>query len=49
MYYKILIIKTKKPITYVWVGSNKNGEITKSTIKELNGILEINKCKLVFK
>ena len=22
---------------------------TKSTIKELNGILEINKCKLVFK
>lgn len=49
MYYKILCIKLKKPITYVWVGSNKNGEITKSTIKELNGVLELNKSKLIFK
>ena len=49
MYYKILCIKLKKPITYVWIGSNKNGEITKSTIKELNGVLELNKSKLVFK
>lgn len=49
MYYKILFIKLKKPITYVWVGSNKNGEITKSTIKELNGVLELNKSKLIFK
>ena len=49
MYYKILCIKLKKPITYVWIGSNKNGEITKSTIKELNGVLELNKSKLIFK
>jgi len=49
MYYKILTIKSKKPITYVWLGSNKNGEVTKSTIKELNGVLELNKSKLIFK
>ena len=49
MYYKILCIKLKKPITYVWIGSNKNGEVTKSTIKELNGVLELNKSKLIFK
>lgn len=49
MYYKILCVKLKKPITYVWIGSNKNGEITKSTIKELNGVLELNKSKLTFK
>lgn len=49
MYYKILCVKLKKPITYVWIGSNKNGEITKSTIKELNGVLELNKSKLIFK
>jgi len=49
MYYKILTIKSKKPITYVWVGSNKNGEVTKSNIKELNGVLELNKSTLKFK
>ena len=49
MFYKILYIKTKKPITYVWVGSNKNGEVTKTTIKDLNGVLELNKSVLKFK
>jgi len=49
MYYKILTIKSKKPITYVWVGSNKNGEVTKSNIKELNGVLELHKSTLKFK
>ena len=49
MYYKILTIKSKNPITYVWIGSNKNGEVTKSNIKELNGVLELNKSTLKFK
>ena len=49
MYYKILHIKLKKPITYVWVESNKNGEVTKTDIKGLNGVLEINKSQINFK
>ena len=49
MYYKILYIKTKKPITYVWVGSNKNGEVMITNIKDLNGVLELNKSSVKFK
>jgi len=49
MYYKILFMKTKKPITYVWVGSNKNGEVIKSNIKQLNGILKLSNNSLIFR
>jgi len=49
MYYKILYIKTKKPITYIWVGSNKNGEVMVTNIKDLNGVLELNKSSIKFK
>lgn len=49
MYYKILYIKTKKPITYIWVGSNKNGEVMITNIKDLNGVLELNKSSIKFK
>jgi DNA/RNA endonuclease G (NUC1) len=49
MYYKILYIKTKKPITYIWVGSNKNGEVMITNIKDLNGVLEQNKSSIKFK
>jgi len=49
MYYKILYIKTKKPITYFWVGSNKNGEVITTNLKDLNGVLELNKSTLKFK
>lgn len=49
MYYKILVIKTKKPITYFWVGSNKNGEVITTNLKDLNGVLELNKSTLKFK
>jgi|688.fasta_scaffold167976_4 DNA/RNA endonuclease G (NUC1) len=49
VYYKILIIKQKKkPLTYVWVGSNVNGQILKSDIPQLNGILKINNNNLKF-
>lgn len=50
VYYKILTINLKKkPLTYVWVGSNVNGEIMKSDIKTLNDILKINDNNLIFK
>jgi len=49
VYYKILFIKQKKkPLTYVWVGSNVNGQILKSDIPQLNGILKINNNNLKF-
>jgi hypothetical protein len=35
-------------ITYVWVGSNVNGQILKSDIPQLNGILKINNNNLKF-
>jgi DNA/RNA endonuclease G (NUC1) len=47
-FYKILFLKQKK-LTYVWVGSNVNGEVIIITIKELNEILKINKNDLIFK
>jgi DNA/RNA endonuclease G (NUC1) len=47
-FYKILNIKTKK-LTYVWVGSNVNGEVMKISIKELNELLKLNKNDLIFK
>lgn len=50
VYYKILVIKNKKkPLTYVWVGSNVNGQIIKSNILQLNDILKINNGDLIFK
>lgn len=49
MYYKIITIKTKKPLTYFWIGSNKNGEVMITNIKDLNGVLELNKSTLKFK
>ena len=49
MYYKILYIKTKKPTTYFWIGSNKNGEVMITNLKDLNGVLELNKTTLKFK
>ena len=49
IYYKIITIKTKKPLTYFWVGSNKNGEVMITNIKDLNGVLELNKSTLKFK
>lgn len=49
VYYKILYIKNKKkPLTYVWVGSNVNGQILKSDIPQLNGILKNNGENLKF-
>jgi len=49
VYYKILVIKNKKkPITYVWVGSNVNGQIVKIDIPQLNGILRTNRNDLKF-
>lgn len=49
VYYKILFIRTKKKIlTYVWLGSNINGEIMKSNIEELNGVLKTNNNDLKF-
>jgi DNA/RNA endonuclease G (NUC1) len=47
-FYKILNIKTKK-LTYVWIGSNVNGEVMKISIKELNELLKLNKNDLIFK
>ena len=35
--YKHFLIKQKK-LTYVWVGSNVNGEVMKTTVKELNDL-----------
>ena len=49
MYYKIITIKTKKPLTYFWIGSNKNGEVMITNIKDLNGVLEQNKSSIKFK
>lgn len=49
VYYKILYIKTKKKnIIRVWVGSNVNGEVMKSDIEQLNGILRTNDNDLKF-
>lgn len=49
VYYKILVIKNKKkPLTYVWVGSNVNGQVIKSDIPQLNGILKNNGADLKF-
>jgi len=49
VYYKILVIKTKKKsLTYVWIGSNSNGQVLISNIKELNGVLIINGTDLKF-
>jgi DNA/RNA endonuclease G (NUC1) len=43
VYYKILVIKQKKKsLTYIWVGSNINGDIIKSNIKELKDIFKVN-------
>jgi len=47
-FYKILVIKQKK-LTYVWIGSNINGEVIKTSIKELNEVLKLNKNDLIFK
>lgn len=47
-YYKILLIKNKKPLIYVWVGSNINGQILKSDISQINGLLKINNNNLKF-
>ena len=44
-YYKILLINK---LTYVWVGSNINGEVILIDIKKLNDILKINKNSLKF-
>lgn len=50
VYYKILVIKNKKrPLTYVWIGSNVNGQVLKSSIPQLNEILRINSNRLEFK
>lgn len=49
VYYKILYIRLKKkPLTYVWLGSNVNGSVMKSNIQQLNGVLEINDNDLKF-
>ena len=49
VYYKILYIKSKnKPLTYVWLGSNINGQIIKSDIPQLNGVLRNNGNDLKF-
>jgi len=42
-YFKILTVKGK---TYAWIGSNNNGTITTTTIKQLNEIFIINKMTL---
>jgi DNA/RNA endonuclease G (NUC1) len=47
-FYKILSIKNKK-LNYVWVGSNINGEVIESNIKQLNELLILNKNNLIFK
>jgi DNA/RNA endonuclease G (NUC1) len=46
-FYKILYIKKNK-LTYVWVGSNNNGEIIVIKIKELNELLKSYKNILTF-
>ena len=47
-FYKILYIKKQK-LTYVWIGSNNNGEIINCKLKDLNTVLSINKNDLQFK
>lgn len=42
-YFKVLIIKKN---TYAWIGSNNNGNIVKTTVKELNQIFVINKMNI---
>lgn len=49
VYYKILVIKTKKKfLNYVWVGSNVDGTIIKSNLQQLNGIFTTNENNLKF-
>lgn len=45
-YFKILVFKNK---TYAWIGSNNNGLITQTTVKDLNEIFLMNKMNLVIK
>ena len=47
-FYKILYIQKNK-LTYVWMGSNVNGEVVTIKIKDLNDILKSNKNDLIFK
>jgi DNA/RNA endonuclease G (NUC1) len=47
-YYKILSIKSKN-LTYVWIGSNVNGEVIQIDIKKLNEILKMNQNEMFFK
>lgn len=47
-YYKILVIESKS-LTYVWIGSNINGEVIPIDIKKLNGILKLNQNDMLFK
>ena len=45
-YFKILVFKNR---SYAWIGSNNNGMITATTVKNLNEIFVINKMNLVIK
>lgn len=47
-YYKILFIENKN-LTYVWIGSNINGEVIPINIKKLNEILKMNQNDMSFK
>lgn len=47
-FYKILYIQKNK-LTYVWVGSNINGEILIIKLKNLNELLLINNNRLIYK
>jgi len=46
-FYKILHFKTNK-LLYVWIGSNINGEMITTNIKDLNKILKLNKNNLTY-
>lgn len=46
-FYKILYIQKNK-LTYVWIGSNINGEVIPTDIKALNNILKSYKNNLLF-
>lgn len=45
-YFKILLINKK---TYYWIGSNNNGQIVPTTLKNLNEIFTINKMNISLK
>lgn len=45
-YFKILVFKKH---TYAWIGSNNNGLITETTVKNLNEIFVLNKMNLIIK